>query len=69
MAEYRIIKRAGLYVVQRKMAKWLPDGPSSDLVWRDELFVDNPHENLGYARRSLQRAVARDSSQPYEVIE
>ena len=59
MAEYRIIKRAGLYVVQRKMAT----------EWREHSSAGGPHDDLKTARWWMSMKMARDESQPFEVIE
>ena len=59
MAEYRIIRRAEHYIVQEK--SWRG--------WVEPFLADNPHETLGQAQWWRGRLLARDESQPYEVIE
>ena len=71
MAEYRIIKRAGLYVVQwlvEQQARWWLPG-----TWED---VSAPQRLLEEARFTMDshlkgdyNYLASDSTQPHEVIE
>ena len=57
VTEYRIIKRCGFFMVQRKLGgKWTN-------------VMDTGHDHLSVARRQRLMLESGDPSRPFEVIE